>query len=152
MVKVYIIRYPWTIYSNLMSQCGLKFLHLHVCSLLPKVDEIWLLLLHYKDIDFFFITQTHLSSHISDDEIGIQGYIIYRLDPQAQSKGGGVVVYVRDCVSVSRHFDLESNAIVQFGSTFSLLSLKIFYLVHYIIPQSPSNSLALTSMLHWKRL
>ena len=49
-------------------------------------------------------------SHISDDEIGIQGYTIYRLDRQAQSKGG-VGVYVRDFVSVLRRFDLESNSI-----------------------------------------
>ena len=69
------------------------------------------MLLRHKDIDFFSITETHLSSHISDDEIGIQGYTIYRLDRQAQSKGGGVGVYVRDCVSVSRRFDLESNSI-----------------------------------------
>ena len=59
-----------------------------MCSLLPKVDEIRLLLLRYKDIDFFSITETHLSSHISDDEIGLQGYTIYRLDCQAESKGG----------------------------------------------------------------
>ena len=97
--------------SNLTSQRGLKFLHLNVCSLVPKVDEIRLLLVRHKDIDFFSITETHLSSHISDDEIGIQGYTIYRLDRQAQSKGGGVGVYVRDCVSVSRRFDLESNSI-----------------------------------------
>ena len=82
-----------------------------MCSLLPKVDEIRLLLLRYKAIDFFSITETCLSSHISDDEIGIKGYTIYRLDRKAQFKGGGVVVYVRDCVSVSRRFDLESNSI-----------------------------------------
>ena len=82
-----------------------------MCSLVPKVDEIRLLLLRNKDIDFFSISETNLSSHISDDEIGIQGYTIYRLDRQAQSKGGGVGVYVRDFVSVSRRFDLESNSI-----------------------------------------
>ena len=81
-----------------------------MCSLVPKVDEIRLLLLRNKDIDFFSITETNLSSHISDDEIGIQGYTIYRLDRQAQSKGG-VGVYVRDFVSVLRRFDLESNSI-----------------------------------------
>ena len=82
-----------------------------MCSLLPKVDEIWLLLLRYRDIDFLSITETHLSSHISDDEIGIQGYTIYHLDRQAQSKGGSVVVYESDCMSVSSHPDLESNSI-----------------------------------------
>ena len=97
--------------SLLTSQRGLKFLHLNVNSLLPKVDELRLLLLRYKDIDFFSITETHLSSNISDDEIGIPGYTIYRLDRQAQSKGGGVLVYVRNCVSVSRRYDLESKSI-----------------------------------------
>lgn len=71
--------------SNLMSQRGLKFLHLNVCSLLPKVDELRLLLQCYKDIDFFSITETHLSPNITDDEIVIPRYTIYPLDRQAQS-------------------------------------------------------------------
>lgn len=46
--------------SNLTSQRGLKFLHLNVCSLLPKVDELRLLLLRYKDIDFVSITDDRI--------------------------------------------------------------------------------------------
>ena len=98
--------------SNLTSQRGLKFLYLNVCSLLPKVDELRLLLLRYKDIDFFPVTETHLSPNISDGEIGIPGYTIYRLDRQAQSKGGGVLVYVRNCVSVSRRYDLACGSCI----------------------------------------
>ena len=38
-------------------------------------------------------------------------YTIYQLDRQAQSKGGGVLAYVRNHVSVSRCCDLESKPI-----------------------------------------
>ena len=45
--------------SNLTSQRGLKFLHLNVYFLLPKVYKLRLMFLRYKDIDFFSITETH---------------------------------------------------------------------------------------------
>ena len=93
--------------SEISSRRGLKFLHLNVCSLLPKTDKIRLLLQRYKNTDCFSVTETHLSAQVSDDEIGIQGYTIYRLDQQAHTKGGSVAVYVRDCLSVSRRYDLE---------------------------------------------
>ena len=61
-----------------------------------------------RNIDCFSVTETHLSALVFDDEIGIQGYTIYRLDQQAHTKGGGVAVYVRSCLSVERFlFDLE---------------------------------------------
>jgi len=71
----------------------------------------WLLLQRYKNTDCFSVTETHLSAQVFDDEIGIQGYTIYRLDQQAHTKGGGVAVYVRNCLSVSRRYDLESKSV-----------------------------------------
>ena len=82
-----------------------------MCSLLLKIDWIRLLLQRYKNIDCFSVTETLLSAQVSDDEIGIQGYTIYRLDRQAQTKGGGVAVYVRECWSVSKCYDLESKSV-----------------------------------------
>ena len=64
-----------------------------MCSLLPKFDEVRLLLLRSKDFESFSITETHLSPNISDDEIGGPGYTVYHLDRQAQSQGGGALVY-----------------------------------------------------------
>lgn len=62
--------------SNLMSLHGLQFLHINVSSLLLKVVEIRLLF-HYKDIDFFSITESHLSFHISDDKITRLYYLLF---------------------------------------------------------------------------
>ena len=39
--------------SEISRRRGLKFLHLNVCSLLPKLDEIRLLLQRYKNINCF---------------------------------------------------------------------------------------------------
>ena len=39
--------------SDISRRRGLKFLHLNVCSLLPKLDEIRLLLQRYKNINCF---------------------------------------------------------------------------------------------------
>ena len=97
--------------SEISSRGGLKFLRLNVCPLLPKTDKIRLLLQRYKNTDCFSVTETHLSAQVSDDEIGIQGYTIYRLDQQAHTKGGGVAVYVCDCLSVSRRYDLEQESV-----------------------------------------
>ena len=95
--------------KRLADHRGLKFLHLNVCSLLPKVDELRLLFEHYKGFDIFSVTETHLSSNVSDSEISINGYTLYRRDRQSHSKGGGVVVYVKDSLLVSRRTDLEST-------------------------------------------
>ena len=97
--------------SEISRRRGLKFLHLNVCSLLPKLDEIQMLLQGYKNIDCFSGTETHLSAQVSADEIGIQGHTIYRLDRQAQTRRGDVAVYVRDCLSVSRHYDLGLKSV-----------------------------------------
>ena len=77
----------------------------------PKTDEIRLLLQRYRNIDCFPVTITQLSAQVFDDEIGIQGYTIYRLDQQVHTKRGGVAVYVRDYLSVSGRYDLESKSV-----------------------------------------
>ena len=78
--------------KKLADHRGLKFLHLNVCSLLPKVEEIRLLFGHYKGFGLISVTETHLSFNVSDREISINGYTLYRRDRQSHSKGGDVVV------------------------------------------------------------
>ena len=72
------------------------------------VDEIKLLLERYKGIHMFSVSETHLASQVSSNEIAIEGYTIYRKDRQHQAKGGGVMVYLLDSLPVMRRVDLES--------------------------------------------
>ena len=65
---------------ELSNHRGVKILYINLYSLLPRIDKIWLLLQCYENIDCFAITETLLSGQVSDDDIGVQGYIFYCLD------------------------------------------------------------------------
>ena len=70
--------------------------------------------------DIFTVSETWLNSTVQDLEIGIPGYVIYRLDRQ-NSRGGGV------CAFVSRNFKTEylSDISLTAPSGFQQLWLKI---------------------------
>ena len=61
--------------------------------MLPKIDEIRATCLAYN-CDVFAIAETWLSNDISDAELFIPGYHIFRQDRDRH--GGGVAVYIRD--------------------------------------------------------
>ena len=60
---------------------GFKILHFNTQSLLPKIDEIKLLV-NYMNIDILCITESWLNDSIGNDEVAINGYILYRNDWQ----------------------------------------------------------------------
>lgn len=77
--------------SDFKLMSGLKIVH-HMRSLLPKTDtvKIWI---RSTDADIVIIFETWLTRCITDDDISINGYNVYRTDrPQ---KGGGVAIYVK---------------------------------------------------------
>jgi hypothetical protein len=58
------------------------------------------------------MSETHLSTQITDNEISLPNYQIFRKDRNRQ--GGGVCIYVNDCIAASRlhHFDQSNIEIV----------------------------------------
>ena len=71
---------------------GLKCVHQNIRSLVKKVDEIRYIISKLKSgIHVLTLTESWLSSSITDAEISIPGYNIHRKD--RGSKGGGVVIY-----------------------------------------------------------
>ena len=72
---------------------NLTIAHLNVRSLYPKVDMMNDLLSR-NDIDIMCITESWLNEKLSNTNISIPGYQIFRRD--RDSKGGGVLLYVRD--------------------------------------------------------
>ena len=73
---------------------GLWIGHQNICHLLPKVEQIDLLLTKPKqEIDIFGVTETFLKKRHSNKIVNIDGYIIERRDRQRRS-GGGVLVYI----------------------------------------------------------
>lgn len=65
---------------ELSNHRGVIILYINLYAILPRIDKIWLLLQRCENIDCFAITETLLLGQVSDDDIGVQGYIFYRLD------------------------------------------------------------------------
>ena len=73
----------------------LKILSLNARSLLPKMESLQLLA-QAEDLDVICVVEIWLSAEILDAEISLCGYQCFRRDRNRH--GGGVVVYVRDCI------------------------------------------------------
>lgn len=68
------------------SAKGMHIIHLNIRSLLPKIDLLraWLT---YNKPHVITLSETWLNSNISDDEVAIDNYTLYRED--RGSRGGG---------------------------------------------------------------
>jgi len=97
--------------------------HINICSLRNKVHVITKLITTYN-IDILAVSETWLDNSVSDGEVDIPTTTLYRKDRPCPSqcscklasspcrKGGGVCLYVRSCLPVTRldkfsHPDLE---------------------------------------------
>jgi hypothetical protein len=78
--------------------------------LLPKINELRLFVSSVQSkIDLFTLSETWLTDDIADSKVSIEGYTFHRRDRGAKGKGGGLGIYVRNDLSVSRRFDLEQS-------------------------------------------
>ena len=99
---------------NLMS--GLKCIHLNVRSLVPKMDmvRIWV---KSTDADIVVISETWLTKSITNEDISILGYNVYRSD--RPKKGGGVAIFVKS------RFDASIVLSESISKQFEFLALKV---------------------------
>lgn len=72
-------------------------LHLNIRCLLPKMDYIHFLI-NETSPEVLVLTKTWLSPKIPNNDISIDEYNIFRCD--RRYKGGGVLIYVKDCLTV----------------------------------------------------
>ena len=94
--------------SEAVNQRGLKFLHQNIRSLRGKMDELNILVSHCPNLHILAFTETWLDNSISDGEVSLPGYSIFRSD-QTNGRGGGIAVYVKETLFVIRRADLEKN-------------------------------------------
>ena len=87
-----------------LKKKGLHFIHLNVRSLIPKLDEIKLLLLK-RNITVLALSETWLNDSVSDSEIDIHGYVVVRKDRNRH--GGGVCLYVNCNIAFNPRIDLN---------------------------------------------
>ena len=80
--------------SKLRKYKGLKLAHLNIRSLLPKIDQLRLIMSD-KSIDILSLNETFLSDEVSDSGVSIPGYMLYRRD-RGSRHGGGVALYVNN--------------------------------------------------------
>ena len=94
--------------SEAVNQRGLKFLHQNIRSLRGKMDELNILVSHCPNLHILAFTETWLDNSISDGEVSLPGYSIFRSD-RTNGRGGGIAVYVKETLSVIRRADLEKD-------------------------------------------
>ena len=98
------------ILNDMTKARGMKFIHQNVRSLLGKIDELRLIISELNsEIHLLTLSETWLHKDITDAELQIAGYQLFRRDRGA--KGGGLAVYVRNDVSVVRRTDLENVSV-----------------------------------------
>ena len=62
-------------------------------ALLPKLDFINVLITE-SDLDILVITESWLSGKVSDSDVAIKGFNLFRAD--RISRGGGVIIYSKE--------------------------------------------------------
>ena len=72
-----------------------------------KLDQIRTVLQHQHQFDIIAVTETWLTTAVSDDDIGLDNYNVYRKD--RQGRGGGVCIYVNALLPCRRRSDLETD-------------------------------------------
>ena len=93
-------------FTDMLKLRGLKLIQQNIRSLLPKIDELRLMITESdSQIHILALTETWLNDLVSDAEISIPGYRIYRKDRGA--KGGGIAIYIKNDLPVERRSDLE---------------------------------------------
>ena len=119
---------------------GLFVIHLNIRSLPHKIDLLraWLV---YNKPSVITLSETWLNKIISDDEIKLDGYVVYRADRDAH--GGGVATYVSSNL-FSEHVIPKENP-VHFECLFAKISFHVNKQLIigniYRPPNSPSESI-----------
>ena len=76
-----------------------------------KRDELYMHILGHK-YDIVGLSETWANDNISDSELNIPGYSLYRKDRnnKFKSKGGGVALYINENL-VSRHHEILPDTV-----------------------------------------
>lgn len=119
---------------------GLFVIHLNIRSLSHKIDLLraWLV---YNKPNVITLSETWLNNNILDEEIKLDGYVLYRAD--RSTRGGGVATYVSSTL-LSELISPKENPVY-----FECLFVKISFHVNkqliigniYRPPNSPSESI-----------
>ena len=107
---------------------GLHFCNLNIRHIVPKVDELRIMMSHVNCPDIFGMCETFLTNSISDDQIAIDDFEFIRKDrSDTQDKtGGGVILYYRQSINCKRKRELEVSNIETLWAEITLPNSKPF--------------------------
>ncbi len=118
---------------------GLKIIHLNTRSLVSKIDQLRVWVAMHKP-HIITLSETWLGSHISNSEINLTNYNLYRSD--SVSMGGGVAIFISS--------DLTSELITPPGEAYLFECIFVKVTLHenkrliigsiYRPPSSPADS------------
>ena len=85
---------------------GLRVGNLNVCHVIPKFDEINLLLKGPQTLDILGLCETFLDDQVDSNLLQIDGFSFERKDRDGKS-GGGLLLYISNSINYKRRPDLE---------------------------------------------
>ena len=124
--------------SGPVTDC-LKCLCLNARSILPKRLDLAAYLVSFQ-YDIIAVTESFLDDSIDPSLVVPPSYVGYRLDRNRH--GGGILVLVRDCLTVIRRSDLESDCELLWLELFTHIGPVLFG-TFYRSPNSDVSSLNL---------
>lgn len=104
----------------------LNIVYYNARSLLPKLDELRVMV-EDSHPDVVCVTESWLCCEISNDELALPNYQLFRRDRDRH--GGGVLIYVRGSIQVqypSQCADLELLTLLLYKDNFRVC-LSVFY-------------------------
>ena len=122
--------------TRLKTCNNLSLIYYNARSLVPKFDELCLIVSVHKP-DIVAIVETWLCPDISDQEICIPGYHLFRLDRNRH--GGEVLLYVRDCLTAEVLPCDQANQLELLPIVIHYFGCKFFISVFYRPPNSPTS-------------
>ena len=94
-------------YFNFVKK-GLHAASLNIQHIMPKMDELRIILNEVSSLDVFGLSETFLSENIQNKDLCIKGYNCERLDRKSK-RGGGLLIYIKNNLSYTRCLDMESE-------------------------------------------
>lgn len=95
-------------FEDLNKYKGFKLVSYNIRSLVNKLPQLEILL-HETKLDALCINESLLNKDVTNDQIRISDYKIYRLDRNVKRRGGGVCAYIASRYKVDAHKYEEYN-------------------------------------------
>ena len=116
-------------HTDLMfSPKGLHLCNLNVQRILPKIDELRIIMANDRCPDIMGLCETFLGPNITDSQVAVDGFEFIRKDMMdTQNRlGGGLILYFRESLKVRRRPEYEFSKIETIWAEIELPNSKPF--------------------------